>query len=360
MKKVLQVSCCTLMIAYAVMGSNGVNARPLLLNDIDPSRIFSESQISLEIVNIENSKLSLQKPTQLNDFQYEYLLHHKIKHINAADLSSSEHAELKALSSYQSKTYRVHEEGPLPIKIFDIASLAKSKLFQYEVGQQEKYLYEQLTNNVNAFLNQDFNNPLTFLAAQKVISNVSDQQAKAIGDSMITKSVLDKNQAVLLGQLGSIIVQPAYFKKALTSLTDGAEGHKILENMNLMLEATDSIVIFEELIQDKSYLASQALLYYSKLPSYMHNSNMLFNLLSDEKLGSSAAFVISQNLSANNLAQTLNIISNNQSSRVQVANALMTLKSAQSITANNAIKDLLQNNKIPYVDMAKEVSQWAL
>lgn len=327
--------------------------RPLLLSDINPSQLFTKQQIHLEIQNIANKQNE-----DLSLLQREYLVLQKIKALDIQNLSNDDLAYLKKQSEYQSQSFVKHDEGPLPLAIFDIASASKYKLNQYYVSQQAKpYLQLRQTNWQNFKQALTANNELNqvqlqakLMTMEGLTSSQLSELAKAFLDTrdyqdpLVMKAVSNSNDAELIADL----LQKNSSAKAL----------QMMANRLKTFEPKIQAEVLQLVIAENKKLASAALMQYAKLPASVRSDQWLTQKLSDATLGASAAKAIGIIQSQSALEDARDLILNKSSTRVQVANALLALKFANNNFANVELNQLLEQNKIPYQDMQQEVAKW--
>ena len=290
--------------------------------------------------------------------QQEYL---SLKTINAFDvesLSSEDIAYLKQRMNYQPQSFVKHDEGPLPLAIFDIASAAKYKLNQFYVFDAAKPYQQLRQSNWQNFKHAIVaNDEITSVVQQAKLKSLED--LNAVQYSELAKALLAKRnyQDLLVVKAIQNSNDRQLIKKLLESNVS-AEAHKLMaKQLNKFAAATQADILQSVVAQNKA-LASSALIQYAKLPSIVRSDSWLTKQLSDQYLGASAAKAIGIAQSTTALESAKAIVLDKHSNRTQVANALLALKFANNDFGKSELLQLVEQKQIPYQDMQAEVAKW--
>lgn len=343
-----------ILVALALPIQTALAERPLLLTDINPSQLYTKQQVNLEVAQAEQKQYS-----QLSVLQQEYLTLTKIQNLDIKKLSKSDLDFLGDASRYKSQAFIKHEEGPLPLVIFDIASAAKFQISQYQVLQETNQLELLKVNNWASFLQRmvtddDLFSKNLLTAKLNLIEQLSVAQSYELAKTLTKKRTFD-DPLVL-----KVIMGSRDFELTNELLTNSKQlgVHRILEEAIQSFSDYQQAAIFESVVGKNDYLASQALIKYAQLPNAVRNDDWLLSRLTDSKHGGSAAKAIALSNSSELLVQAAELVSQPQATRLQVANALLTLKFANNDFANQTLQALLDNRQIAYTDMQLEVSKW--
>ena len=342
---------------YFFCGSTEVFSRdgPLLITDINHKQIFSENRILFELEQLKDPQfLKKHKPSI---FQKEYLLYQDIQDLSIEKLTREELSFIKQMTLYQSHAFKKHSEGPIAVAIFDVASLAKSKWFQHQALTKFNQLKALNADNVNAVysLVQHSSLPYEFRAAILTVQDYNPKQASDLISLLLNDTSLSQTKKnTLLYEAALVSANANDLSQVLQSIS-GPESHKLLDKAQKVMQPNDYKLLLEHIIENNTPLASQAIIKYSSLN--LIDINLLINKLSDQKLGASAAFALSQALDLD-LNKLLSLAVHKKSDRVLVANALLALKLNGSHQARTLLKAAVSNKDIAFTDISEEVSRW--
>ena len=327
--------------------------KPLLMNDINPEQLFSKQQIEFEINSIANKQAA-----DLSTLQQEYLKLKQINSVNANSVSDEGLVLLNQYKDYQSQTFIKHEEGPLPLAIFDIASAAKYKLNQYYVHQASlpylKLRQDGWQDFKLALVSADETSSIQQKAKLAAISDLSAAEytelakslvvSRSYQDPLLVNAIANSKDADLIGSL----LQNNHSATAQRVMADK------LAEFNSQVQAE----ILQSVVANNKKLASSALIRYAKLPANARSDQWLTELLSDHRLGASAAKALGITQSQTALETAQAMIKNPSSNRTQVANALLALRFANNDYAKSELVHLLERDQIRFEDMKLEVAKW--
>ncbi len=327
--------------------------RPLLLSDINPSQLFSKHQIETQIKNIANKKSN-----ELSILQNEFLTLQKINRLDVQALAESDLSFLQQQEKYKSQTFVRHDEGPLPLAIFDIASVAKFKLNHYYVFNEKQQYLDLLNRSWDgykaAITKKDELTNVSLQAKLQAIDGLESEQylelanklieSRSFVDPLVVKVIVQTNDAYLIGDL--------------LKNNDSAEALKIMNDKVKTFNTVTQAELLQSIVSENKNLASSALIQYGKLPANVRSDSWLVKQLSDTTLGSSAAKAIGLSQIQSALESARDLVSNSNSTRVEVANGLLALKFANNSFASTELTQLLERNLIPFEDMKMEVEKW--
>ncbi len=327
---------------------------PLLMKDISPSQLYSEKEIQQQTAIAKTNQKS-----QLSILQQEFLTLTKINQLEASSLTTQDLELLESAIQYQSKAFKKHPEGPLPIAIFDIASAAKFKLKQHHVWLKSQTLENLYSSDWNGFKQR-------FLESEDVLST-SEQEAKL----ELVKKLTTKEALFLAEQLKSsrslqdpLLIETILQSKnmdylsLLLSKLQSPKAHQILNKNISQLAKPVQAELLKSVIENNTYLASQALNQYAKLPNAYRSKNWLTSKLKDQHLGSSVAMAIAQSNDLLMYEELSAIVTNQKSERTEVANALLALRFAKNEVADEHLKKLVEGKYIHFDDMQQEAQRW--
>ncbi len=340
-----------ILLALAVPTPSLQAERPILMSDINPSQLYSKQQIEVEINNIS------QKDNGFSILQSEYLMLKAINKLDEQHLSKDDVEFLNQHTQYQSQSFIKHDEGPLPLAIFDIASAAKYKLNQYYVHDKAKEyqrLLESSWENYKQALKTKDLSQVQLAAKLESMNGLNDSQYSEIAKELIVsrnyqsplvvKAVSNSNDASLV--------------KALLLNSASADANRLLAEKLYQFSNLEQADILQSVVVKNKALASSALMQYAKLPNNVRSNDWLVSQLSDSYLGASAAKAIGITQSQNALSSAKELILDDSSNRTQVANALLALKFANNDYAKSELNELLERDLIKFKDMQQEVAKW--
>ncbi len=345
-----------ILIASSLLISSVVSEakQPLLMSDLSPSQIYSKQQIANQL-DVLNSKTS----SDLSTLQKEYLLLKKINAVDINNISTEDLNFLQQYSSYKSQNFVKHDEGPLPVAIFDIASRAKHKLNQHYVFSHSNSLKILSKQDWQSFLqvmsnNDDLKSNVIKQSKMKMLSGVNAKQSMDIAkrllitrsfeDPLVLKAVTSSNDADLTSQLLSVNASP--------------EAHQILNKGLSKFLKSEQENLLKKVIESNPNLSSHAIAIYAKLPTNIQNNNWLTQKLSDSEVGIDVAKAIGVSKNQQALEFATNLVMKKSANRNEVANGLLALRFANNDYAKTQLKYFVDQNIIKYKDMQLEVAKW--
>ncbi|MRX28734.1 hypothetical protein [Kangiella sp. HZ709] len=327
---------------------------PLLMKDISASQLYTDKEIQQQTAIADANQKS-----QLTILQQEFLTFKNINQLDIKKLTKQDFALLDSAIQYQSKAFKKHTEGPLPIAIFDIASAAKFKLKQHHVWLKSQTLENLYRSDWSGFKKR-------FLESEDVLS-VSEQAAKLeLVKKLTTKETLFLAEQLMNSRsfqdplLIEVILQSKnidYLGLLLNKLQTPIAHQIIKENIS-QLEKSKQAELLKSVIESNQYLASQALNQYAKLPNGYRSKSWLASKLKDKHLGASVAMAIAQSNDPLRYEELSAIVTNQKSKRVEVANALLALRFAKNEVADEHLKKLVEGKYIRFDDMQQEAQRW--
>ncbi len=340
--------------ALALIASSGLMARPILISDLDPEQLYSQAQINQQIQSVK-----YKSSASLSDLQKEYLAIEKIKTMDAAQLSHEDLGYLNKASSYQSKSFRLHDEGPLPVAIFDVASQAKFKLQQHFIAKELAALDALKASNQADYLNSlvsnsDLDSAAIQIAKVQSLNSLTQQQAKNLATDLLkTRSLSDPLLIKSVEQARDFDLS-----KQLLIKLNNHDAHRQLDALSKQFTVFEQEALLTSVINNNQYLASQALAQYAQLPVHVRVNTLLLDKLQDPTLGASAAKAIALTSDHQLFEQLASLAVEKNASRLQVANALSGLRFAEGDYARSLLTEIVKNKQIAYADMAQEVTKW--
>ncbi|WP_251358975.1 hypothetical protein [Kangiella sp. TOML190] len=350
MKRVL--TGLAVLLALPSLATLAVNAeKPLLISDISSENLYSQQQIVAQI-----SMAKRVSQNQLSSLQQEFLMLEQIKNLDAKNLNSQDLEVLAQACRHQPMAYKLHDEGPLTVAIFDVASLAKAKVETYNIHQQYLEISELKQQNPSIFMQRFLvlQGAIEEKAKLKMVPQLSKAEARDVsGQLLATRNVADP----LLIAATHQAQDKALYQAVLSQLVD-AKAHSLLNSALRNLPAFEQEDLLKTVIQENPYLASQALSEYAKLPGQLRHNALLLETLGDETLGAAAAYAIGKTQDGELQQQLVQLVTGKSAARAQVAHALLALRVADSDYAKRQLRQFVENNQIPFADMQQEVARW--
>lgn len=368
MKRILSVPASMVMAMIMGLATSIITAqaeqRPLLLSEVPSHQIYTSLELESKLNQQSLEDLKQAKKTSLTPLQKEYLLYDQLESLSADTMTAEDVARTKKLSKHQPQAYKVHDEGPLPIPVFDIQSLAKYKLYQYDVYQEQLNLQELVKAEQASFINNSLSSASLTEAARQVIQSLTSQD-KVLTDSLVDSYIAynvgaeqERPQLALLYTLATHTNSEEATRAVLLSTVASPLKSQLLNDIQQHLESYQVERLLKELIRSKSELSSQATLKYGNLDSSVRNIDFLVSLLDDQELGSSSALALARLNEDSVLDGIYSVITKNKASRTSVANGLLVLQQSTSAKAKDLLFRLIEQDKIIYSDMKQEVVSW--
>lgn len=366
MKNITMAALYVALGLVAFKSTQAVEKGPLLISEVPSGQVYSDSDITA----LKNQDIEAYKGSSSNSLAKEYLLYTKVKATAVSNLSDAELSFLNQASEHKATAFQRHPEGPIAVPVFDVASLAKHKLFMADVNRQYKKLLPLLHSDPASFAEMSTKTPAHTQAAKQLLERTASEKNGAVSSGAITSTVTNllvdnyrnsdsQSSLVFLKALVETTHNYTAAEAVLTSKHKSPLKHQLLESLDGYFSDSEQEALLKQLITDKSELASQALIKYGQLPVSTLDADILYRTLSDPKLGASSALSIARLFeSSPDYAQVMEHLKANQKSRVATANSLLVLKLTNSAGSKAALQDILNKDYIQFEDMKVEVSSW--
>ncbi|RDX37659.1 hypothetical protein DZA50_01675 [Kangiella sp. HD9-110m-PIT-SAG07] len=333
-----------------------VERGPLLISEVPTHQMYSEEDIN----DIKLQEVISHKGNEQNTLEKEYSLFQKIKNINSNSLSPDQVEFLKTASKHQATAYTQHPEGPIAVQIFDVASLAKHKLFLHDVELQKSTLEPFWDSNPSLFVKKSLESSVNAQAAKALLNEKGELSSVNVELLVDAYSSTDNIKGHSL--LQQLVAKTSSMKAAQALLNSSHKSpikHQLLSSLEKYFSEIDQETLLREQVTTKSELTSQALIEYGKLPLSVIKIDILYSKLSDAEVGASSAFALSKILKvSSDYSQLLNNLKEKKNSRIETANSLLALKMANSPDANHVLRKVLENDYIQFDDIKAEVTTW--
>lgn len=336
--------------------TNAASAGPLLISEVPFNQVFTEN----EIITVKSQDISSLKSQPENALVSDYIYFLTVSEVRPELATQADIDFLQRAASFKPTAYREHPEGPIAVPIFDTASLAKHKLLQIDAYAKKSEFSYLLQANPERFVLLSTSNRVNVNAA-KIALQETVSLTPAITDVLIDKYSSRGGQESLV--LLNVLVDTQKSFKAAEALLDSdlksPLKHQLLRALPKHFTDRQQEMLLEQLIKQRSDLASQAIIQYSRLPSNIISTDLFYTNLSDEKLGASSAYALSRVINRDgDYSKLIDYIKNNRSSRLAVANGVLALKFANTGESKGYLKELLENDEILFEDMKAEVAIW--
>ncbi|AKE51656.1 hypothetical protein [Kangiella geojedonensis] len=366
MKNITMTALYVALGLVAFKSSQAVERGPLLMSEVPSDQVYSESDITA----IKSQDIEAHKSTATNSLAQEYQLYIKVKAMAVRGLSDEEISFLNQASRHKATAFQRHPEGPIAVPVFDVASLAKHKLFMADVYHQQKELSPLLNADPASFARMSTATPANTQAAKLLLEGsvpkADGEVSSASISSTMTNLLVDQykhidseSSLVLLKALVEATHNYSAAEALLTSKQKSPLKHHFLENLGNYFSEREQEVLLKQLIANESELASQALIKYGQLPLSILDADLLYTKLADPKLGASSALSIARLLETSpDYARVINHVKAHQKSRAATANSLLVLKLADTAESKAALQDILDKGYLQFEDMKVEVYTW--
>ena len=330
---------------------------PLLITDLPPNQVYSQQQL-IQFEQKINSDEQLKG--NLNGLEKDYLLYQQLLNIDPDNVTEQQRELIFNSVQHKPGAYRSHEEGPVAMPVYDVRSLAGSKLLEYQVSLQKPEVEDLLNTNVSKFVEKTASDYFSYWAGKSIL-----RKADSLPESVINQLIngYSSNSSYFSHSMLYQVMKMSGKKEAVMAVLEKSElyfqKHNLLQNLSEYVSVQEQEKILREVIVQNNRLSSQALLNYAKLPESVKKTELFYELLSDPKLGSSSAAVLAESLkNGSNHQRIVSMVKSNQGSRDTIANSLLALWLSDTRAAKAALRELLQGEHIPFEDMQAEVELW--
>ncbi|WP_417446083.1 hypothetical protein [Kangiella sp.] len=347
--------CFALGLTYG-SSLSAYEGAPLLISEVPHNQVYTEEHIA----QVKKLSVAALKGGAEDSLVNEYLLFKKVSDLNSEELSQDDINFLKQATIHKVTAYKQHPEGPIAIPIFDISSLARHKLFMNEVHSKKPELASLLQTNSVLFAEASTKSLVNLHAAKSLLQNSPSLPISTIDLLVANYKVHDSPDSLKL--LEVLVENSGSYKAAqalLNSPYNSPVKHQLLIRLGQYFSDHEREALLKELISNRTALAPQALIEYGKLPQSVLNRDILYSHLSDETLGASSAFALSQFIKDNSdYSSIVDFLRQHPASRYAVANCLLALKLANTPESKALLRDILEQGYIQFEDIKAEVGTW--
>lgn len=352
-----RVTLCSFVIGLVISAeANTVEIGPTLISEVPPNQLYNEN----DILAIKDSAAKEFKNSGQNSLIKEYSLYQKINLLDPVNLTSAQLSFLKSNIKHQTEAFKRHPEGPIAVPVFDIASLAKYKLFLHHVEQEKIKLKPFFNSNLAIFAQKSLDSPASVQASKALLAESND--LSLLDTEQLINSYKVANHKAALPLLLTLVQQKRSLEAAKAILHSSFQSplkHQLLRNLDKYFRAEQRETLLREHISAKSKLSSQALAEYGKLPQSVIKIELLYTNLSDPSLGASSAFALAKVLKeSSDISVLKSHLQYQKNSRLGMANTLLALKLMDTSASKQLLQEALEQDYVQFDDMKAEVKTW--
>ena len=352
-----RVTLSSIIIGLVISAeTSAVEIGPTLISEVPPNQLYNES----DILAIKDSAVKEFKSGGQNSLTKEYVLYQEINSIDPQSLTTEQLSFLKSNTKHQTEAFKRHPEGPIAVPVFDIASLARYKLFLHQVELEKEQLNPIFNSSLDTFAQKSLESPATIQASKALLAESND--LSLLDTELLINSYKTANHDDALPLLFALVEQKHSLEAAKAVLQSSFQSplkHQLLSNLDKYFSAEQRETLLREHISAKSKLSSQALAEYGKLPQSVIKTELLYANLSDPSLGASSAFALANVLKKSSDVSILKShLQHKKKSRLHTANTLLALKLADTAASRQLLQEALEQDYVQFDDMKAEVKTW--
>ena len=295
----------------------------------------------------------------LGDVEREFLLYGTLMRARNVEPNDAGVAFVSRLQAYESKTFVRHEEGPLPVAVYPIATLATGTLRFWNRRQVARDASLAFAAGDMSRLRSLRQAGTDDYAGSLAALHAADTMALVLARDWLAANTKDNDfyEARAVVALGTGDQRLA---ADLLQTGEGAASLQLLRAVRQHFDATTAFHLLQHAMQNPA-IASAALF---ELDHLRHAGlgeridSYLLDALANPALGATAAAIIARRQDPALLARVANVLNSLAASRSQHARAALALTLADTQYARAALRDAVTNDRITDADLQKEVAEW--
>jgi hypothetical protein len=300
----------------------------------------------------------------LGDVEREFLLYGTLMRARNVEPDDAGVAFVSRLQSYESKTFVRHEEGPLPVAVYPIASLASGTLRFWNRRQVTRDASLALAAGDMSRL-QSLRQPGSDEYAGTLAAlRAADATALSLARDWLASNTTDNNAAGKEFYAARAVVAVGTGDRLLAAellqTGEGVAAMQLLRATRQHFDATTALDLLQHATTNPS-VASAALFELDALRQAGLGERIdgyLLDALADPALGATAAAIIARRQDPALLARVAGVLSSPAASHNQQARAALALTLADNQYARSALSDAVTSDRITDSDLRKELVEW--
>lgn len=300
----------------------------------------------------------------LGDIEREFLLYGTLMRARNVEADDAGIAFVSRLQSYESKTFVRHEEGPLPVAVYPIATLATGTLRFWnrrQVARDASLAFAAGDMSRMQSLRQTGSDDYAgTLAALRAADATAMVQAKEWLASNSNDNNSNDNDFYEARAVVALATGDRTLAAELLITDNGAASIQLLRATRQHFDATTAFDLLQHATSNPA-IASAALF---ELDALRHAGfderidSYLLDALAEPALGATAAAIIARRQDPALLARVAGVLSSPASSQSQQARAALALTLADTQYARSALRDAVTSEHITDSDLQKELAEW--
>lgn len=294
-----------------------------------------------------------------DDTAREFLLYDILIRLRAANPDAQTERFVTGLLAYDSKTYVMHEEGPLPIAVYPIADAARGTLGAWQRRSAERRMSDAFTRGdvrgLRALRAPGTDDYPGVLAALRDADALTIARA---GEWLTVNA--DGSNYYEARAVVALRTHDAARVSDLLEIGRGPEAVRLLRAVRTHFDASQAFELLED-ATDNPELASAAVYEIDALRSAGLASrvdNYLIDTLADKTLGATAAAVVARRGDHRLFERVADTLAAPRASHDQQARAVLALTLADSPYARRTLENAVQKGRFTDRDLQQEVSRW--
>lgn len=295
----------------------------------------------------------------LGDVEREFLLYGTLMRARNVEPDDAGVAFVSRLQSYESKTFVRHEEGPLPVAVYPIASLASGTLRFWNRRQVTRDASLALAAGDMSRLQSLRQTGSDDYAGTLAALRAADATALFLARDWLAANT-NGNDFYAARAVVAVGTGDRMLAAELLQTGEGVAAIQLLRATRQHFDATTALDLLQHATTNPS-VASAALFELDALRQAGLGERIdgyLLDALADPALGATAATIIARGQDPALLARVAGVLTSPAASHSQQVRAALALTLADNQYARSALSDAVTSDRITDSDLRKELVEW--